>query len=139
MFNGPFNGTIRVSRYQKGKTNPDFTEASDSGISWAICKSLHLAPGRQPRQHLTTQFSTGRVPFLPPNQQRQSTESMYVRINARMDERCETYAAGPSTVWVDARKLTVGPRQRLELRALLLSCLPVCSRSAWNVVVPEEM
>ena len=33
------SGTTRVSRYQKGKTNLDFTEASDSGISWAICKS----------------------------------------------------------------------------------------------------
>ena len=38
-FNGPFSGTTRVSRYQKGKTNLDFTEASDSGFSWAICKS----------------------------------------------------------------------------------------------------
>jgi len=28
-----------VSRYQKGKTNLDFTEARGSGISWAICKS----------------------------------------------------------------------------------------------------
>ena len=29
---------------------------------------------RQPRQHPTTQFFTGRMPFLPPNQQCQSTE-----------------------------------------------------------------
>jgi len=36
--------------------------------------SLHLAPDRQPRQHPTTQFFTGRMPFLLPNQQRQSTE-----------------------------------------------------------------
>ena len=36
--------------------------------------SLHLAPDRQPRQHPTTRFFTGRMPFLPPNQQRQSTE-----------------------------------------------------------------
>ena len=35
--------------------------------------SLHLTPDRQPRQHPTTQFFTGRMPFLPPNQQRQST------------------------------------------------------------------
>ena len=28
-----------MSRYQKAKTNLDFTEARDSGISWAICKS----------------------------------------------------------------------------------------------------
>jgi len=29
-FNGPFSGTTRVSWYQKGKTNLDFTEARDS-------------------------------------------------------------------------------------------------------------
>ena len=29
-FIGPFFGTTRVSRYQKGKTNLDFTEARDS-------------------------------------------------------------------------------------------------------------
>ena len=34
-----FSRTTQVSRYQKGKTNLDFTEARDSGISWAICKS----------------------------------------------------------------------------------------------------
>ena len=38
--------------------------------------SLHLAPDREPRQHPTTQFFTGRMPFLPPNQQRQSTEGI---------------------------------------------------------------
>ena len=36
--------------------------------------SLHLAPDRKPRQHPTTKIITGRMPFLPPNQQRQSTE-----------------------------------------------------------------
>jgi len=36
--------------------------------------SLHLDPDKEPRQHPTTQFLTGRMPFLPPNQQRQSTE-----------------------------------------------------------------
>ena len=36
--------------------------------------SLHLAPDKQPRQHPTTQFFTGRMPFLLPNQQCQSTE-----------------------------------------------------------------
>ena len=74
------SGTTRVSRYQKGKTrkvktNLDLLEqeiVSGSGISWAICKS---APHpRQPRQHPTTQFFTGQMPFLSPNQQRQSTE-----------------------------------------------------------------
>jgi len=46
---------------------------SGSGISWAICKS---AP--RPRQITTPaphhSLFTGRMPFLPPNQQRQNTE-----------------------------------------------------------------
>jgi len=33
-FNGPFSGTTRVSQYQKGKTNLDFTEATDSVWLW---------------------------------------------------------------------------------------------------------
>ena len=47
-FNGPFSGTTQLGRYQKGKTKLDFTEARDSEWQW--------------------------MPFLPPNQQRQSTE-----------------------------------------------------------------
>jgi len=34
LFNGPLSGTTRVSRYQKGKTNLDFTEARDSEWQW---------------------------------------------------------------------------------------------------------
>jgi len=33
-FNGPFSGTTQLSRYQKGKTNLDFTEARDSEWQW---------------------------------------------------------------------------------------------------------
>jgi len=40
--------------------------------------SLYLAPDRQPRQHPTTEFVTGQMPSLPPNQQRQSTESTQI-------------------------------------------------------------
>ena len=32
--NGPLSGTTRVGRYQKGKTNLDFTEARDSEWQW---------------------------------------------------------------------------------------------------------
>ena len=45
---------------------------SGRGIRWAICKSAPHT--RQPRQHPTAHFFTGRMPFLSPNQQRQSTE-----------------------------------------------------------------
>ena len=33
-FNGPFSGTTQVSRYQKGKTSLDFSEARDSEWQW---------------------------------------------------------------------------------------------------------
>ena len=45
-FNGPLCGTTRVGRYQKGKTNLDFTEARDSEWKWhqlghmQVCTSL---------------------------------------------------------------------------------------------------
>jgi len=46
---------------------------SGTGISWAICKSATRS--RQITMPApTTQIFTGRMPFLPPNQQRQSTD-----------------------------------------------------------------
>ena len=47
-FNDPLSGTTQVSRYQKGKTNLDFTEARDSEWQWNQLghTSLHLAPDR---------------------------------------------------------------------------------------------
>jgi len=33
-FNGPLSGTPQVSRYKKGKTNPDFTDTRDSEWQW---------------------------------------------------------------------------------------------------------
>jgi len=76
-FNGPFSGTTQVSRYQKGKTNLDFTGARDSEWQWhqlghmQVCTSLHRQT-TTPAPHRSV--FTGRMPFLPPNQQRQSTE-----------------------------------------------------------------
>jgi len=46
-FNGPLSGTTRVSQYQRGKTNLDFTETRDSEWQWnplghmQVCTSLH--------------------------------------------------------------------------------------------------
>jgi len=48
-FNGPFSGTTRVSRYQKGKTNLDFTVARDSVWQWHHLGHMQvctLAPDR---------------------------------------------------------------------------------------------
>jgi len=67
-----------VSWYQKGKTNLDFTETRDSEWQWhtGIISLL------QTDNHTSTPplLFTGRMPFLPPNQQRQSIEAL-VNIN----------------------------------------------------------
>ena len=70
LFNGPFSGTTRVGRYQKGKTNLDLTEARD-GERVAVASagpyaSLHHAPDRQPRQHPTTRFLQAGCPSCRP-------------------------------------------------------------------------
>jgi len=67
-----------VSQYQKGKNNLDFTEARDSEWQWHQLGHMQSAP-RSRHNHAHNplpQFFTGRMPFLPPNQQRQSTEGM---------------------------------------------------------------
>jgi len=74
------SGTTQVSQYRKGKTSLYLLKqeiVSGSSISWTICKS---AP--RPRQitmpasHQSS-FFAGRMPFLLPNQQHQSTEGWY--------------------------------------------------------------
>ena len=111
-FNGLFSRTTWVSRYQKGKTNLDFTGARDSEWQWHQLGHMHVCTSLQTDNHASTpplvflqdgcpscrptnsikalkacrsynyyylsgttqMFFTGRMPFLPPNQQRQSTE-----------------------------------------------------------------
>jgi len=43
-FNSPLSGTTRASRYQKGKTDLDFTEAKEAVASAGPYASQHLAP-----------------------------------------------------------------------------------------------
>jgi len=75
-FNGSFSGTTQVNRYQKGKTNLDFTEARDSEWQWhqlghmQVCTLLQTDTMPAPHHSVFT----GRMLFLPPNQQCQSTE-----------------------------------------------------------------
>ena len=76
-FNGPLSGTTGVSRYQKGKTNLDFTEARDSEWQWHQLGHTQVCTSLQTDNHASIpllSFFTGRMPFLSPSQQRQSTE-----------------------------------------------------------------
>jgi len=53
-FNGPFSGTTWVSRYQKGKTNLDFTEARDSEWYWHQMGHLQVCISLQTDNHAST-------------------------------------------------------------------------------------
>ena len=79
----PFNGLFPVQPGQAGTRKVNHSGFywskrwwGGSGISWTICKSF--AP--RSRQMTTPvphhSVFTGRMPFLPPNQQRQSTEGI---------------------------------------------------------------
>jgi len=80
LFNNHFSRTTWLSRYQKGKTSRDLNEARDddvlgcSNISWTICKQS--APRSRQITTSTPHHSifTGRMLFLTPNQQCQTTE-----------------------------------------------------------------
>ena len=83
---GPLFRTTRVSRYQKVKPvwiSLKQETVNGSGISWAMCKS---APRSReittPAPHHSS-FFTGWMPFLPPNQQCQSTEGAECRLHIK--------------------------------------------------------
>jgi len=66
-----------VSQYQKGKTNLDSTEARDSEWQWHQLGHVQICTSLQTDNHASPsllKFFTGQMPFLPPNEQRQSTE-----------------------------------------------------------------
>jgi len=53
-FNGPFSGTTQVGRYQKGKTNLDFTEARDSERQWHQLGHMQVCTSLQTDNHANT-------------------------------------------------------------------------------------
>jgi len=72
-FNGSSSGTTRVSRYQKGKDNLNFTEARESEWQWHQLGHMQVCTSLQTDNQACTaplNFFTGRMPFLPPSQQR---------------------------------------------------------------------
>ena len=52
--NGPLSGTTQVSRYQKGKTNLDFTEARDSKWQWHQLGHMQVCTSLQTDNHTST-------------------------------------------------------------------------------------
>jgi len=68
-----------VSRYQKGKTNLDFTKARDSEWQWHQLDHMQVCTSHQTDNHASTSplsFLQAGCPLLSPNQQRQSTKGI---------------------------------------------------------------
>jgi len=53
-FNNPFSRTTQVSRYQIGKTNLDFTEATDSEWQWHQLGHMQVCTSLQTDNHVST-------------------------------------------------------------------------------------
>jgi len=80
-----------VSWYQKGKTNLDFTEARDDEWQWHQLGHMQVCTSLQTGNHTSTPplSFTGRMRFLPPNQQRQSTEGKKKDVKKEKDVKLE--------------------------------------------------
>jgi len=53
-FNGPLSWTTRVSRYQKGKSNLDFTEARDGEWQWHQLGHMQVCTSLKTDNHAST-------------------------------------------------------------------------------------
>ena len=76
-FNGPLSVTTQVSRYPKGKTNLDFTEARDSEWQWNPLGHMQVCTSLQTDNHASTpllSFLQSGRPSCRQTHQRQSTE-----------------------------------------------------------------
>jgi len=91
-----------VSRYQKGKTNLDFTEATDSEWQWHQLDHMQVCTSLQTDNHASTpplKFFTGRMPFLPPNQKRQSTEGKARQCYQKADSKLAGLSSHTWCAW----------------------------------------
>ena len=90
-FNGPFSRTTRVSWYQKGKTNLDFTEARDSEWQWHQLGHIKSAPCSRhitmPAPHHSVFYRPDALPVAQPTASkhwRQANSLCSAKINKRI-------------------------------------------------------
>ena len=98
-FNGPFSQSIRVSRYQKGQTNPDFTEARDSEWQWHQLHHMQVYTSLQTDNLTSTSplsFLQAGCPFCHPTNsikalKAKDMHSYYVVTHARTHAPTNSY------------------------------------------------
>ena len=94
LFNGPLSGTTQVSRYQKGKTNLDFTEATDSEWQWYQLGHMQVCTSLQTDNHASTPplsfLQTGCPSCCPTN----SIKALKAQKNAYIKYKTCSYSNG---------------------------------------------
>jgi len=83
-FNGPFSGTTQVSRYQKNKTNLDFTEARDNEWQWHQLEHMQVCTSLQIDNHASTSplsFLQAGCPSCRPTNSVKALKAYYLKKN----------------------------------------------------------
>jgi len=136
-FNRPFSRTTRVSRYQKGKTNLDFTEARDSEWQWHLLGHMQDCTVLQTDNHASTpplEFFTVRSPSCRPTNSVKAlkalltgvhgTKCLYSKWHSRWQHRFDTEACTQTdSPWGSTG---VGWSLVVSAVALLLMWVDVC-------------
>jgi len=84
-----FSGTTWASRYQKGKTNLDFTGARDCEWQWhqlghmQVCTSLQT---EKPRQQPTTQFLQAGCPSCRPTNSVKALKALPLAVRSPLNQ-----------------------------------------------------
>jgi len=161
-FNGPLSRTTRVGRYQKGKTNLDFTEARDSEWQWhqlghmQVCTSLQAdndastpplsfyrpdaLPAAQPTVSKHWRHASGtllRHQYLPdcPASQKIRSRAIVNKCTGKA-VTVTSYPCSANVALADRQKWSC--RFRDTIFCILISCgLIVNSRAAKNLVINE--
>jgi len=100
-FNGSFRGTTRVSRYQKGKTNLDFTEARDSEWQWHQLGRMQVCTSLQTDNHASTpplRFLQAGRPSCRPTNSVKALKAKNTKYKERDSKRpcCRTVTSAPA-------------------------------------------
>ena len=85
-FNGPLSVSTRVSRYQKGKTNLDFTEARHSDWQWHQLDHMQVCTSLQTDNHASTpplSFLQAGCPSCHPTNSIKALKALYPHTQAQ--------------------------------------------------------
>jgi len=100
-FNGLFSGTTQVSRYHKGETNLDFTEARDSECQWHQLGHMQVCTSLQTDNHASTPplcFLQAGCPSCRPTNSVKPLKAIQSKLNTKKINR---HRGERYTIWHD--------------------------------------